>query len=295
MDPLSLHGPQFLGLYLSVTAITTVAGMVYRSRARNTGTACETHPVHSQLDPYEIAYLRGGKQAVLDAALAHLIANDVIDVQGDEVEVRPASQGNEHPVVQELRNKLVIGRNTTANMRNAMQRWKSEPLREMSALRASLERAGYVVSESLAANVAMKTVLIVAAPMIILGLPKLLIGLSLGKPVQLLSVMLLVNVIIAALLGKKIERSERGDRALQSLKSANEALKTNAHFNPAALSPMQTAMVAGLFGCTAFSTGEIYDFNRRIAPPPSSSGSSCGGVGGCGGGGCGGGCGGCGS
>jgi uncharacterized protein (TIGR04222 family) len=297
MYPFDLHGPEFISLYVASTVAATAGAAVYRNIKSNTGTACEAHPLYVALDPYEIAYLRGGKKAVLDAVLATLVQSGVIAVEGENASVRDDAKVDSHPVVSALRSKLFLGTHSSETMKVALKRWKDEPLQEFDALREKLERAGYILREDFSKHIAAVSAAIMLSPLII-GVPKLLIGLSIGKPVTFLVLLLFINAIFAvAFLCSKPLRTGKGDAAMQTLSKQNATLKTNAAANPNALNPMQVATVAALFGPAVFTLGMLGDFNRKIVPPQAygggcGSGSSCGG-GSCGGG-CGGGCGGCG-
>ena len=67
----NLPGPQFLGLYASVIAATLAACFV-SLRFSGGGGSSEAEPLPGDPDPYEIAYLRGGRRAVQSLALLDL-------------------------------------------------------------------------------------------------------------------------------------------------------------------------------------------------------------------------------
>jgi uncharacterized protein (TIGR04222 family) len=280
-------------LYTTALVVSASGGAIYRARKTDNGSGCADHPLHIELDPFEIAYLRGGQSAVVDAAIASLVQSKVIELRPDSLFVHQEMTHEGHPVTDELRKQLSdsIGEK---DMRTTAQSWRTQTLFALENIKRKLEKNGFVVSEDTASATAAVTALIALSPVAI-GIPKALIGASGGRPTSLLAVLIILTFFVALMfLLKRIHRTTRGDAALAELEKNHAALKTNATHNPDGLSPIQISTAAALFGPTIFAFGIINDYYRRIAPP-SSGGSGCGGGGGgCGGGGCGGGCGGCG-
>src|SRR5262249_37307681 len=136
--------------------------------------------------------------------------------------------------------------------------------------------------------------------LLVLGLMKINVGVSRGRPVGFLVVLCVLTGIVAlALLIKRPHRSRRGDRALARLKGENAALRHAPRSLSTRVSADDLALAVALFGTAVLVGGPLADLRTALMPPPSAGGgdcgSSCGGGGGCGGGCGGGGCGGCGS
>lgn len=137
-----------------------------------------------------------------------------------------------------------------------------------------------------------------------LGVTKLVIGITRDKPVLFLALMVIPALISCIWLAVRRGRTSRGNAILSDWQHEN------AHLNPMAPgSRIDTAdeyfLATGLFGITAFASGDLYPLADEFRAAQGSSwggfGGGCGGDSGCGGGGgcgsgCGGGgCGGCGS
>src|SRR5262245_19608295 len=140
---------------------------------------------------------------------------------------------------------------------------------------------------------------VMASPLL-LGVPKICVGLSRGKPVALLVIACLVTFIAALLfLGAKTRLTTRGRAMLQSLQDSHASSASLKGTTSAILSPAELAMAIGLFGASMLALGPLADVHAML--PRKSGGGGCasggggcgagcgGGGGGCGGGGCGGG------
>src|SRR5690242_7333062 len=74
-----LYGPYFLLFYAAAIAVLTVAA--YRSiRAMDRTGELEPPEVPAKLDPYEVAYLRGGENEVTRVAIASLIHRGLLRI-----------------------------------------------------------------------------------------------------------------------------------------------------------------------------------------------------------------------
>lgn len=81
MNPFDLTGPQFLLFYLIFAGVVLTGMEFWRRRAESSGS-----PRIDLSDPYLLAYLRGGKEAVLRVATAGLIDRDLLVMNGREVQ-----------------------------------------------------------------------------------------------------------------------------------------------------------------------------------------------------------------
>jgi uncharacterized protein (TIGR04222 family) len=296
MFPFDLAGPQFIPIYMVAMFASVTASSIYRANKTDNGSGCKQHPLHVFIDAYDAGYLRDGQAGVVEAVVASFVQDKILVTEGDVVRVDKTRTPDAHPVVQELFERLNETNIKAKDMRGKIDTWKTGTLSALTKIRLKLEQAGYVLTPEASDNIAGVSGWIAAAPLVI-GIPKIFIGLSIAKPVTILVLMVFLNLIIAIVMGfKKPRRTTRGDAAIEQLTHDHAALRTNANYNPTAMTAQQVALAAALFGPMVFSTGLVYDFRKKLAPPSSGGsgcGSSCGG-GSCGGGGCGGGCGGCG-
>jgi uncharacterized protein (TIGR04222 family) len=144
----------------------------------------------------------------------------------------------------------------------------------------------------------------------LLGVVKLVVGISRHKPIIFLAIWLVALVIVALFFAKKPLRTLRGDRLLNDLKSEHENLKERKFALADSGVNADLLILAGLFGIAAVDHPEVQTLKSALKPVAPSDGGlaglsggcsgGCAGGGGCGGGGCGGGgcggggCGGCG-
>ena len=179
-------------------------------------------------------------------------------------------------------------------------------------LAGPLERQGLAFSEEQRRSLGLMFCLPMLA-VLALGVAKIAVGLSRGRPVSILVFFCIATAIVAFAMfqhGPRINAAGRD--ALRRARAQNEALRETASRRTANLSPDDVAMATALFGLGAVADPSLHALQRQLQPPRreagstsgresgsscgsggsscgSSSGSSCGS--GCGGGG---GCGGCG-
>jgi len=142
------------------------------------------------------------------------------------------------------------------------------------------------------------------AMVLVLGIAKVIVGISRNRPVIFLVFLCIATMILVAVFGKlPAVRTRSGDRLMASLRRRNSALQATARSAPQNLADTDLALAIALFGPAVLASGALRDLRQALWPVNTSweGGSSCGGAscggggGGCSGGGCGGGgCGGCG-
>ncbi len=303
-DLLDLPGPQFLGAYAVLFGVALVLLFVIRRAMRGAGD--EPSAGAADLSSLETAYLCGGPNRVIDAAVLRLVHREVVALDAAEGHLtRRAKEppANAHPVEQAIFNAT----EGEGGMELPGVRERATPAAQQ--LRGRLESLGLVVPQSKMALIRMAA----AAPgllVVLLGLTKMFLGMSRDRPVGFLVMMLIGSVVVLVILSTLL-RTRRGDRLLARLKDENAALEFSARradnlldsdlvlavavFGPAVLlgGPL-AAMPAALYRSPARAASSSSDSSWWSWS--SSCGSSSGGDGGCGGwGGCGGGggCGGC--
>ena len=125
------------------------------------------------------------------------------------------------------------------------------------------------------------------APVFLLGGGRLMVGMSLGRPVTFLMLLLGLNLVLMAVSRSCGRRNQRGERMLEDHLARCAALKSTADSSAKdQLSSQDLSLAMALFGTSALASA--------LMPAPSSGG-GCGSSSSCGsscGGGCGGGCGG---
>src|SRR5581483_11128312 len=76
MNIFDLRGPEFLEFYLTLLVIAFPAAVLLRWLLRGPGGAPPERAL--KMDPFEIAYLAGGKEMAVNAALASLLQRETV-------------------------------------------------------------------------------------------------------------------------------------------------------------------------------------------------------------------------
>ena len=310
MNPLELRGPEFLFLYVVLAVAAIPAGYLLRRLAEGFGVS--NAMISSPLSARDVAYLRGGVTAVAEATLAQLLRRGTITQDDTGEGLVLASPAGGRVSTTPLESEFLASLDPGASLPASVMRDRLEAM--ATRLAAPLERQGLAFSEEHQRSLG----LVFCLPMLAvlgLGLAKIAVGLSRGRPVSILVFFCIATAMAA--FGMSKQRSPvtaAGRDALRRARAQNEALRETASRRTANLSPDDVAMAAALFGLGAVADPALLGLQRQLHPPRreesgstwgwgsgsgcgtssgsscgSSSGSSCGS--GCGGGG---GCGGCG-
>jgi uncharacterized protein (TIGR04222 family) len=307
-----IHGPAFLIIYIEIAIVTillayAVVPLCDKTRLR------APPPVPSTFDPYELSYLRGGKNAVIRTALYSLhqlgladptprawltdsklvVKADLPDgntLSGLEERVLRSLRSFGSPVkVSDLFNSKVLGTDVEALCEPFRNRLESDEL----LFRPDSSRLG-----------AMLIVFAASAVLVLLSLWR--IATAEGRPIGFLFWLTVVAVLILWSVVWPHVRTRitaRGKAYLKQLQLAYENLRQAAGPGAGTSSQADLARIAlvGLFGIGILS-GTADDAFARLFTRASGGGGcgastgcgggGCGGGGGGGGGGCGGGCGG---
>jgi uncharacterized protein (TIGR04222 family) len=303
MNPFELYGPEFLLFYFCFSLAVIVAIVLLRRRAESGGS-----PRIDLGDPYLIAYLRGGEDEALRVAVVSLVDREMLVRDGrlirraDHVTVDMAHRPIERAVLE----LFIIADNGASALKDKNLKPVFQPYQD------TLERAG-LLPDGATRAARLKRLLLGMAALVIVGVIKIQIGLSLERPVEFLVVMMIVAIVISTALSFP-RLTARGKATLEDITNLYSGLRTQIKsFSPGGASA-ELAMYAAVFGvaalaATPFAYAEDL-FRRKYSETFASSscgtsvssacGSSDGGSSSCGssdgGGGCGGGgCGGCGS
>jgi uncharacterized protein (TIGR04222 family) len=318
MDPFDLRGPEFLLFYFCFSLAVIIAIVFFRRRAES------GHAPRIDLgDPYLIAYLRGGEDEALRVAVISLVDRGMLVMDGNLIRRADhvTSGMAKYPIEYEALKKFdVLGEE--ASVFEAASVLKDDNLKSaLQPYRHKLERAGLMPDANVRHDRRMRLLLALTA-LGSVGAIKIQIGLSLGKPVAFLVVIMIAAMIIAAAISFP-RLTARGDATLEDVTNLYAGLRTQVNSISPGSATAELAMFAAVFGVGALaatpfayaedlfhrkkneysswscgSSGSSCGSSCGSSGASSSSGSSDGGssCGGGGGGGCGGGgCGGCGS
>lgn len=272
LNPFDLTGGPFLVLYLVLLVAALAAGIVIPRQLRPEG--------HRQTlaDLDMLAVLSGGRARFVDAIVARLLARGALVMMGiGALGVKPGARG------ETAAESIVLALSSPIKWSTIATRLPdyAEPVERR------LVAQGLWMNGEAAARVRFWQTL----PLVLLlgfGAIKLIVGEARHKPVGLLTMLLLVTAIVAAIRWFRVDRrTAAGKHALEDALLRHQRL---------GIAPVRDEVALGvaLFGTTVLAGSALGDFHRLRAA--GGDGGSSGGDGGCsGGGGCGGGgCGGCG-
>jgi uncharacterized protein (TIGR04222 family) len=319
-----MYGPYFLLFYaMSIVVLVVACYQSVRSldRTRN----LEPPKIPTKLDPYEIAYLRGGENEVARVAIASLIQRGLLQ----DTERRDWSS-TALAIIREIDRGREPAPGEVSPIEACILKWSEFPttrqqIYQPDGIPALLEEPcaryqDHLAEETLLVPPEMKRIgvwlwWIGSALILGLGGYKLAVALAKGHPnVVFLVALAIVGVIALAPACLAFPRTSRRGRAyLEQLELAYSRLKGQVRVigspppspkmagDPEVRSRLRESSVysdrllmAGIFGEVALADTPISAMLRPGTSSTGSCGGGCGGGGGGGGGGCGGGCGGCG-
>lgn len=292
MNPFDLRGPEFLLFYFCFSLVVIFALAILRRRAES-GPA----PKIDLGDPYLIAYLRGGEHEALRVAVISLVDRGLLAMD-DKIIRRVDHIANDmvkHPIEYEVLKKFGDPGEAHSIFKDGQLKSLLQPYRD------KLERAGLMPDGALRRDRRMRLLLALMA-LGVAGVIKIVIGLSLGKPVGFLVVMMIAAMVIAAF-SSFPRLTARGKATLSDVTNLYSGLRTRVYSLSPGSASAELAMFAAVFGVAALAATP-FGYARTLFPQATSSsscGSSCGssdssssscgssdGGSGCGGGGCGG-------
>ncbi len=291
MNLFDLQGPTFLGVFVALMVGAHAASWALKRLCRAQQARSTTTP---DLAPLEAAYLAGGRERAVDAALVGLLRHDMIAVapKGGGFVVGTQAALNLTGLQAELHHQVVQHKGDIVSLRK--QRTAA-----LARIETKLGRNGLLLGGSGGERLCL--VLASTLPMaavVMIGLMKIAIGLARHKPVVLL---VILTVIAGFWLAHKAFslplRSALGEAALEKLRRRNAALQATTQRRSGDIDEASLMLAVGLFGTGVLAGAELLWMRQGFTPNRSSDGGSggCGSSSGCdGGGGGGGGCGGCG-
>ncbi len=280
MNPFDLRGPEFL-LFYAIVAIVTLAIL---SIARGRRETMPAGPMTKILDPYRVAYLRGGSNESIKAAMVSLTDRGLLKIEDGKIK----ATGDQH---------------LNSSLERAVLDHFSDPREpdlsySIPAAEAVFEKYENQLAEAgLRPDAAQKEqrrrdFFAAAGLLLLLSGTKIFVALQRGRT----NVLFLVGITIGAVILSWIVTNPRLTKLGQQTVDDLKALFGHLRETSTRRSPEELVMIAAAFGVgalpvSAFPSGqEMFSPRQKNSSWTSSSscGSSCGG-------GCGGGCGGCGS
>lgn len=273
MNPLDLTAGPFLSLYVFIVLITIMFASWMRRELADNG-----RHERAGLTVPELAYLAGGRERLGDAVLvgmlstkaATLLPDGTVDIDREKVDALP-----------QFAPFRFTGKISRAEFQARIDA-------QANTIHGKLQQLGLMLSPYQLDQYRRYVVGIFAIP-VVLGLMKVLVGLSRDKPVGFLIVLIIGTVIVAASYMKMQQMTSTGRQTLSVSRSQN----ARAARAPLEGELMLAVALGGLIVLAGTPFDALYQASRTTTGDSGGSGGDAGGSG-CGGGGCGG-CGGCGS
>jgi len=301
-NPLALNAVAFLGWYWKLLLVLAGVAVLLRlfggelhARARPPGMLGE--------DPYAMAYLAGGEQRVLDAAMASLVEQGALRVNAVTRELIAEGEPSEdRPKIERLARRLLGGARRVEDAAR-FRRWLQQELdTPLALMRERLLRAGLLARPPLQAK-AVTPLRLAFIALLGVGSIRLIAGVAAGRPVGFLVISMLLTGLVAWWLLRGMGGERATARGKQLLDDRKSRLGRGGD---------DRIWTVALLGLTGHGMGPMADLHHVIQVPrgrslfgggggrgrgdsfgaggctgDTSGGGDCGG-GGCGGGGCGG-------
>ena len=295
-NPFDWKGPEFLVGYVFVAILAALVALMVRLMFAPEDNS-EDGKTRKPLDAYEAACLAAGPARAVQAAFAALVQAGNLEVVSEESKVLGIFSKKTDVIRQ---GKPLPG--AAGDLERDVFKAAEPPVKDLRPLTAAGMPAAKAINDELVRRglvqsgpPALRSViaaLIMAAP-IALGVVKIAVGISRGRPVEIL-LALCVMTFVAALvfLLARTRLSDAGKATLESLQAKHTPTREFAASSASTLAPPDLAMTVALFGAAMLATGPLANVYGML--PRNCGGGDNSYSGGCGGGGCGGGGGGCG-
>jgi uncharacterized protein (TIGR04222 family) len=298
LNPFDLRGPEFLVFYVVLSAATVAAIRIYRWWRESQDLGSERAAARDVAqDPYQVAFLRGGRDEVLRIAVVSLIERGLLEARGDKLAATdPEAAGKARRPL----DKAILTR--FADEAAAQSLYSDDVvLGEADVIGDSLARMGLLPDEAVKRS---RLGLAVAgtAFLWLVALIKVGVALSRGRTNILFLVVLAIAVPFVMYAVLKRPRTALGNAVYAQVRELFSSLNSRRHTLQLNQTTSELTYLAAAFGLAALPVA-VYGVVQplKLQPPQPghaggsscsvsscSGGSSCGGGGGCGGGGCGG-------
>src|SRR5579884_2215893 len=290
LNPFALRGVEFLWVLIPALVFAAGLGLVIREWQRAPGP--QPGDEQPELSWEEATYLaaedtRRSADRLTLATIARLVARGAARVSEDGTCLEPTANVScrlswaEEAVLA----ALPLQRSDPA----AFEALKSRVMDVFAPQASKLQEAGYLLPANQLPGIGCASLLPAFLVLMLLGLPRLVLGLEKGKPVAFLVITLAAGVVLSILVvvAQLNRLTRRGKHVLQRLRAANRELCSQAESELAE----SAALAVALFGPTILTGSLLAPLAGWYPRPPRQVGGGGDGgfvAGSCGGGGCGG-------
>ncbi|MGY6654299.1 TIGR04222 domain-containing membrane protein [Amycolatopsis sp. TRM77291] len=308
-DTWGIPGPTFLAIYGALIVFPVVVGLLWTIAVKLGAKAPRGTVSGPEPTVYELAYLAGGPDRVVDTAIAALVDRGTLRVSSTK-QLQLTGPLPADPIEKAVAKGARPGYNaTTRGIRDRLR--MSGP---MQALAKGLQERGLVVADR--SPRIRQVVYFLYFAVLVLGVVRLIAGIAGDRPVGFL-IPLLISAVFATLISRALKNkrsgprpTSEGGRILHRARSAHgRERKRGIPNGPGYAGAAGGALLGGAAAAVAFGGLAYYpdeELSAALIPPPvsggfgggssgggsscssggsscSSGGSSCGGGGGCGG------------
>jgi uncharacterized protein (TIGR04222 family) len=279
MWPFDLRGPEFLLVYVALGAAVLLVTFLLR----HAGEPADPPKVNLS-DPYQIAFLRGGKNEALRVATMSLIDRGVLLADGSKITATETAFGKAASPFEQI---VVRHFNPSAEAKTLFKMKDADP--QMNQYENELTRLGLLPDEE-QKDARLMRMAVALAVLLIPAMVKLFVALTTGHFNVGFLIFLAILFTVVAVKMSRPRRTRAGDRMVKDLKTLFDSLKQRGAEVRSGASPTEFALMAAVFGMSTVPEA------KKLFPQAGGSGcgSSCGSSSGdsgsssCGGGGCGG-------
>jgi uncharacterized protein (TIGR04222 family) len=300
LNPFDLRGPEFLVFYVVLSAATVAALRIYRWWRESQDLGSERAAARDVAqDPYQVAFLRGGRDEVLRIAVVSLIERGLLEARGDKLAATdPEAAGKARRAL----DKAILTK--FADEGTAQSLYSDDVvLGEADVIGDSLARMGLLPDEAVKTS---RVALAVAgtAFLWLVALIKIAVALSRGRTNILFLVVLAIAVPFVMYAVLKRPRTALGNAVYTQVRDVFSSLSSRRDLLELNQTTSELTYLAAAFGLAALPVTVLAALPVAVlklqrpqaghagwgscSASSCSGGSSCGGGGGCGGGGCGG-------
>lgn len=288
MNPFTLQGPAFLAFYLLFAVVVLVA-CAFRTRSYY-GRGSEVSVSTLTSDPYTVAYLRKGRNELIQVGLFNLVDRGILDVDDGALSLK---RKNASEALRRDFDRVLVAR---AREVGKVRKFMSDPrvVQACEPYKKDLQSRGLIPDER-ENSVRLKMFLLAAGLMVGVAGIKIAIALGQGRSNVGGLIVLTILAVIAAGLACSSERTVKGRNALKSVQTLLKRAKGNASRLRPGGSSNEALLLACAFGLAVLPAA-AFPVVQEMFPKPQASGSSsgdggsscsssssCGGGGGCGG------------
>ncbi|MBE9127118.1 TIGR04222 domain-containing membrane protein, partial [Coleofasciculus sp. LEGE 07081] len=271
-NPLNFTGSEFLRFYLLVASAVFLVAYCLRWYLRQPAANFSSSTV--SLDTYETAYLVGGKNKVIETAIASLVQRGHLKPQPTtrSLILEKPLPADSHPLERAIA-KVIKTDGRIERVKASVSTTINQICDRQICDR--LQHLHLLVSKN-QAKVAQQLPAMAVFAVLLLGISKIGVGISRGKPVGFLFMLCLFTAIVGlGFLYIPVFRSRYGDRVLADIQNRHAHLKQTSTSSTS--TDPQLVLAFALFGTGVLAGSSLNDLRQVLTPPPSSSGGDSGG------------------